>query len=82
MSGITDQVGTFDIDETLDNLQTEFDDLSKKKKVVDLQGKVDGLRKDLAKGKAQSPFPVDYGFRQKFDENIRQPLRNLLGMND
>jgi hypothetical protein len=80
MSGITDQVGTFDIDETLDNLQTEFDDLSKKKKVMDLQGKVQGLQKDLAKGQRGGGVPVDHGFRQSFDQNIRQPLRDLLGM--
>lgn len=81
MSGITDQVGTFDIDETLENLQSEFDDLSKKKKVMDLQGKVQGLQKDLAKGQRAGGVPVDHGFRQSFDANVRQPLRDLLGLN-
>ncbi len=80
MSGITDQVGTFDIDETLDNLQTEFDDLSKKKKVMDLQGKVQGLQKDLAKGQRGGGVPVDHGFRQSFEQNLRQTLRDLLGI--
>ena len=80
MAPITDQIGTFDIDETLDNLQTEFDDLSKKKKVMDLQGKVQGLQKDLSKGQRGSGVPVDHGFRQSFDQNVRQPLRDLLGM--
>lgn len=80
MAPITDQIGTFDIDETLENLQSEADDLGKKKKVMDLQGKVDGLKKDLAKGQRGSGVPVDHGFRQSFDQSVRQPLRDLLGM--